>query len=445
MREVSKLWDLHTPLVVGVSGGGDSMALMGLLASVTDGAPIYPVHIDHGLRPESRDDAAWVATTVKALWGFKTEVMTTAVVAQSGESVEMAARRVRYGALGQIAETLGPSSGIMVAHHYDDQVETILMRILVGTSLSGLGGMRPIQGRVLRPLLTIRKETLQSYREDTGIPWLEDPTNVDPKMLRNRIRHQILPMLGKEVNPRVDAALTRLASRAREVSEEMSRLVQDFLDTHKIDLSQPLVVLPGEIREESPARLLAIFGQYGLLHHLRLSTDHLESALRGDVTWPHGVTVHHLPDRILIGKSSKPGDIPFGDPTPIPLFVGKSVTFRGATVIMTHEAPLGSTGSAQWISGIDAVRWPHPAVRGWMPGDALRPVGLHGTKKLQDLFVDAKVARPMRHQWPVVTAGPWDGAPILAVVGIAVSEHAKPEIGQKTYWIRWIPGPNWDG
>ena len=418
------------------------MALLGLLASMAEDFYLHPVHIDHGLRSESREDAAWVVATVKALWGLKTEVITTTVVAGAGESVEMAARRVRYAALDKIAEEIGPSSHIMVAHHYDDQVETILMRILVGTGISGLGGMRSIQGRVLRPLLEIRKEALQRYREDSGIPWLEDATNTDPKMLRNRIRHQILPMLSKEVNPRVDEALMRLASQAREASAEMSYWVQDFLRAHHIDLNQPRVVLPAALRTEAPSRLLAIFGQYGLLHHLRLSADHLESALTADVTWPRGVRVRHLPDRILIVKSDEAEDTLFGDPTQIPLVVGHPVAFRGATVVMTQAVPPASTGSFERLSAIDAGKWPNPAVRGWMPGDALRPVGLHGTKKLQDLFVDAKIARPMRHRWPIVTAGPFEGAPILCVVGLAVSEQATPVSGQETYWIRWIPGSN---
>ena len=418
------------------------MALLGLLASMREDSQIHPVHIDHGLRPESPDDATWVAAIVKALWGFTTEVITTTVVTGAGESVEMAARRVRYAELARIAETIGPSTMIMVAHHYDDQVETILMRILVGTGISGLGGMRPIQGRVLRPLLGIRKEALQRYREDREIPWLEDATNTDPQMLRNRIRHQILPMLGGMVNPRVDEALTRLARQAREVSDETSRWVQDFLRARRIDLNQSRVILPVELRTESPSRLLAIFGEYGRLHHLRLSADHLESALTRDVTWPRGIRVRHLPDRILILKSPEAHDTQFGDPTAIPLVVGKAVTFRGATVVMTHAVTPRTPRSPEKLSVIDAERWPNPVVRGWMPGDALRPVGLHGTKKLQDLFVDAKIARPLRHRWPIVAAGPFEGAPILCVVGLAVSEQAAPVSGHETYWIRWVPGPN---
>lgn len=423
------------------------MALMGLLFAMGPSRRpfLHPVHVDHGLRPESRDDATWVVGMIRAHWGLETEVVTMTVNPDPGESVEMAARRLRYAALHRVAERWGSSSRIVVAHHYDDQVETILMRILVGTGIAGLGGMRPIQGRVVRPLLEIRRDTLHRYLEDNRIPWLEDSTNTDRAILRNRIRHDILPLLATQVNPRVDLALTRLADQARDTSEEMSQWVKDFLNDQGIDLNHPVVVLPAELRACPKSRLLAIFSQYGMLHNLRLSKPHLDQALQSDVTWPRGVMVRHHPDRIeLVLPSKTSGHTGFqgADITPLP--EGEVIDFRGTQLIMTRASEPQVAGPGERTSRINAARWPTVAVRGWRAGDAMRPIGLNGTKKLQDLFVDSKIPRPWRHRWPIITGGSGEGAPILAVVGLALSEDAKPEVGSESYWIRWIPHFNGD-
>ncbi len=444
---MENLWDGGTPLVVGVSGGGDSMALMGLLAATLPQKKLlmHPVHIDHGLRQESGAEASWVAHTIFARWGFETEVITPTIVQQSGESVEMAARRVRYTAFNRVAKELGSSCRIVVAHHYDDQVETVLMRILVGTGIPGLGGMRPVQGRVIRPLLSIRRQTLHQYLKDMAIPWLEDATNTHRTMLRNRIRHEILPMLANAVNPRVDVALTRLADQARRASEEMSGWAREFLDSHHIDLTQSLVVLPASLRTLPKTRLLSIFSEYGLVHNLRLSQWHLEQALDFDITWPHGVMVRHRSDRIELTVPSHPSSYNrFGDFTATSITVGQPIAFRGGTLIVDLESKPQVVGEGEWTSVINATKWPTLAVRGWMPGDALRPIGLKGTKKLQDLFVDKKISRPWRHRWPIITGGVFESAPILAVIGLSLSEEAKPEPGSEGYRVRWNPSPNKD-
>jgi tRNA(Ile)-lysidine synthase len=198
-------------LVVGLSGGADSVALADALARVAPGRALRVVaaHLDHGLRPDSSEDARFCAELACRLGiAFRTD---RAVVRAGRRGVEDAAREARYAFLRRIARE-EQALAVAVAHTRDDQAETLLLRLLRGSGSRGLAGMRPRVGDVIRPLLGVSRAQVLDYLAARGLAWREDPSNADPAFLRNRVRHELLPYLESRVNPGVRATLARTAA-----------------------------------------------------------------------------------------------------------------------------------------------------------------------------------------------------------------------------------------
>ena len=217
-------------VAVGVSGGADSVALAAALRS-TGRFTLHLVHVHHGLRGAAADaDAAFVR---ELAWQWKLpfilkRIDTPSLARQWGVGVEEAARRGRYDALTEAAREAG-ASAVAVAHHADDQVETVLHRIVRGTHLRGLGGMpakRPLAEGVslVRPLLWARRRQVEQYCRSQGLSWRTDHTNAQLDHTRNFIRHELLPLLRDRLNPRADEALLRLSSAAGEAEAALDDL-----------------------------------------------------------------------------------------------------------------------------------------------------------------------------------------------------------------------------
>ena len=185
-------------LVLAVSGGADSIALLHgaawLVATHQRAWQLSVAHLDHGLRPDSADDAAFVIATADAL-GLPAEVRRTDVAAlarDAGRSVEEAGRGARYRFLEEIAP---PGALIATAHTLDDVAETVLINLLRGSGLGGMAGIPARRGRVVRPLLADRRAELRSLLDAAGLEFRTDPSNADPAFLRNRVRAEVLPVL----------------------------------------------------------------------------------------------------------------------------------------------------------------------------------------------------------------------------------------------------------
>ncbi len=227
-------------LLVAVSGGCDSVSLLHLVLAE---APqrnwtVHVGHVDHGLRPDSRDDAEFVRGLCHALdvpsHGLR--VREEAWSRRRGESVEAAARSLRRKALRTIA-LRNDLECVLLGQTRDDQAETILLRLLRGSGVRGLGAMRVRRGRWIRPLLSIGREELRSRATRHGLEWREDPWNQDPRFDRVRVRRQILPALEEAFGPSVHTVLSRSASALHSVS--------DFLDEQVTAAWQELSPHPG--------------------------------------------------------------------------------------------------------------------------------------------------------------------------------------------------------
>jgi tRNA(Ile)-lysidine synthase len=198
-------------VLVGVSGGADSVALLTTLHAL---APTWRLHlrvlhVDHGLRPDSAVDAQFVRRLGERL-GVPVDV---AVVQLGPGSVEAAARAARYTALETVADRVG-ATRIALGHTADDQAETVLMRLIEGAGMRGLAGIPAVRGRIVRPLIEARHRDAVAELEAAGVPWVEDPSNHDPKFFRNRVRHELLPLLAAAYEREIVSRLECVA-RAR--------------------------------------------------------------------------------------------------------------------------------------------------------------------------------------------------------------------------------------
>src|SRR3989441_639845 len=243
-------------VVIGVSGGADSTALLSVLTSLTSAyrLRLSALHVDHRLRPESWRDAEHVQA-LGARLGVPVDV--TAVTVSSRGSLEDAARQARYIALEAHADRIG-ADRIAVGHTADDQAETVLMRVLEGAGLRGLAGIPPTRGRIIRPLLDLRRAELTAHLDAVGLGWIEDPTNRDLRFLRNRIRHDLLPLLATAHAGDLSARLARVAREARQAVDTLERVAGDALG--RLVTIVPGVTLLSEIGLRIEARHIGAAG-----------------------------------------------------------------------------------------------------------------------------------------------------------------------------------------
>lgn len=219
-------------IVVGLSGGADSVALTDALAALRQrrGFRLVAAHLDHGLRPESSEDAGFCQSLCDALQvplRAGTAPVRARAAAEKG-GLEQAARRERYSFLRRVKDDDG-AVAIAVAHTEDDQAETLLLRLLRGAGARGLAGMRPRSGDLVRPLLAVSRARVLEHLRARGLGWREDATNADTRHLRNRVRHELIPYLEQRFNPRVRETLARtaalLADEAQHVEAEAGALL----------------------------------------------------------------------------------------------------------------------------------------------------------------------------------------------------------------------------
>lgn len=218
-------------VLVGVSGGADSVVLLHMLASwrAKLGLSLCVVHVDHQLRAESAREAAWVqqlATRLEIPF-IAQRCDVRSLCAEHGWSLEDGARRARYQCFAAAAAQFSVHV-LALAHTADDQAETVLMRLLRGSGLTGLGGIpmtRLLERvRVVRPLLSVWRQEILAYLQQQELSCQDDASNADVRFTRNRIRHQLLPLLERDYNPRTKSALVQLAEQCRDDSAYLEHL-----------------------------------------------------------------------------------------------------------------------------------------------------------------------------------------------------------------------------
>lgn len=345
-------------LLIACSGGADSLALahavMERAQQETLPQPTL-IYLDHGLRPEAAEEGAIVAA-MAAVFGASSLVQNIEVPQQA--SLEAAAREARYAALEKAAEQ-HEIDWILLGHTHSDQAETVLMRILRGTGLVGLAGMPKQRGRFARPLLGVSRRDTEAYCRERGLVYVEDSMNRDSRFTRVRMRYHWLPGL-REENPRVDQALVRLAKTARDHRDVLDWAAERYLSESQTDKGALKV---GSSFQELPEALAT---RVLVMHAAKAGIEGLES--------------RHLVDLLVLARAENAGS--------------RSLSVPGGRLRRDYDELQWNPAPAVSTSVVVEEGY---SPRHWQPGDRMRPERLKGrSRKLSDLFADAKVPKELR-------------------------------------------------
>ena len=394
-------------VLVAVSGGADSVALLHLLRTLAPewGLALHILHVDHRLRADSGEDAEFVRS-LGARLGIPTAL---AVVDVGAGSLQAAARAARYAALEACAERIG-ARRIALGHTADDQAETVLMRVLTGAGVRGLAGIPAVRGRVIRPVLDLRHADLAQELARAGLPWREDRSNLDPTFLRNRIRHELLPLLAGSHDPGIVARLNAVAAQARATVDALDRIAGRELERLGRAEPEAVTLSRAALRELPPSVAVEV------LRHAAARLGH-RAPLRA---WGHRslqralgpvqprrslrlgpIIIEVSGDRIRLGTGSPPPLVPRTLSVPGTVVlpeIGQSLVAR--LVDAAAYVPRSDGARVAFdADGLDAVLTVRPRRR----GDRFTPWGA-GERRLKTFLLDAKVPRWERARVPVVEA-----------------------------------------
>lgn len=406
------------PLIVAVSGGADSVALLEILLKL--GYNCVIAHCNFHLRSkESIDDTKFVRNMAERLNTpiYTIDFNTIAYANKEGISIEMAARDLRYNWFEELRLQL-QAQAIVTGHHLDDNLETILLNFVRGTGLRGLTGM-PVRNRfVTRPLLDTSHKELVDYLNEQGINWREDSSNASNDYQRNRIRNQVLPLL-EEINPSVRNTL----SRTREILEGSYHIFQEKME----DIRRILVREEGN-RSFIPIEQLlqtrdASTVLYELLQCYNFSTAQLEQILEG-LEGQSGKTFYSTTHRLLIDRKELILE-PLSDNASYEQAiesVDQSESATGLQMRIIQRTDNYSYPADAAIAHLDAdhVRFPL-TLRTWKEGDSFQPLGMKGSKKLSDFLTDWKLDRFSKENVQVLCS---EGV-IFWVVGMRIADRFK--------------------
>jgi tRNA(Ile)-lysidine synthase len=421
-------------VLVAVSGGADSVALLYVLVRLASAwhLRLRVLHVDHQLRLHSSRDGEFVRE-VAARFGVPAEVAT--VVVANDESLEAAARAARYRALEAHA-TLHDAHRIAIAHTADDQAETVLMRLLEGAGARGLAGIPAVRGRIIRPLIAEARDSLRALLREVGLEWIEDPSNEDRRFLRNRIRHELLPLLAASYNPAIVEALGRTGRLVAATALALEAVATSELDRLGATVGDELVLplaemkaLPhavaAEVLRQGAARLGSRPPLRAWAHHgLRRVLAH--PAPRHPFTWG-GILIEVSAGRIRLATRLAHPLAQREIPVPGKVVLPEAGLVLESTLIQRGSAPI-PTDAHQVVFDADALARPL-IVRSRHPGDRLRPFGATQERRVKGLLLEAGLPRWERGRVPLVQAGPE-----LVWVG-GVRRGAAAPVTPATRWV----------
>ena len=421
-------------ILIAVSGGVDSMVLLHLFLQLRseNGFPIQVVHLNHSLRGRQADHdeklvSDFCSTNHCKFYSEKIDIKRYAK--EKHLSLEVAGREVRYS-LFQHQATSSDCTLIATAHTLDDQVETILYRIMKGTGLKGLEGIRIKRGNIIRPLLFATKRQVYDYARKHQIPFNEDHTNRDEQIPRNYIRHQLIPAIRSGLNPALEDAILNLSAIARDANAFIQPFVREALESCTIQTSKREITLDISrlkryfttvkievIREcLKQLKFLHSAGDYKMLtrishlietgttgKQLKIGSEWSAYINRNQLILEHNSDNHWSPLKIEPGKAYQTEYFRFGSEVVSSAQISLSQNNRNFEYIDLND--LGE----------------HVILRPWKRGDRIKPVNSSFTKKVSDLFVDNKIPITHKGQIPILES---DGT-IVWVCGLQLSDNFK--------------------
>jgi tRNA(Ile)-lysidine synthase len=435
-------------LVVGVSGGPDSIALLHVLSRFHPLDRISVAHLNHQLRPESQSDAEFVESLAKSsgLLIHLGQADVGELARESGQSIEEAGREARYQFLAEVAQQAN-ARFVVVGHHADDQVETVLMHFLRGSGPAGLRGMQTIAPMpnapdlwLLRPLLDVTRDEIESYCVEQKLRTVSDSTNTDTSYFRNRLRHELLPVL-ETYNPNIRQRLCEMADIFAAEEDFMTTLVSDqwahlaeTVETGEIRLdlagwqAEPLAIRRRLLRQAASEvnpnmRDLS----FRALESARLVAEARVSGSKADLG--SGVYLIVDYDELLItSRREKPAagfpQLPSDEPVPLPI-PGYVELIDGWTIeahysnSIEYDRIVANTDS--WQAYVDLNPFTPLMIRPRNPGETMQPLGLGGKATLKEVMINRKIPARARDRWPIVATS----LHAVWVVGHLLDERVK--------------------
>ena len=435
-------------LVVGVSGGQDSISLLDLLASIRQ--PLIAAVFNHHLRAEAAEEVCFVQSfcAERGITCVSGEGNVIAFAEENALSLEEAARILRYRFLFGTAET-NQAAGVVAAHHANDQAETVLMHILRGSGLDGLSGMRPRTVPnsfsktipLVRPMLDIRRDEIETYISEHALPYRTDQTNFDPAYLRCKVRAQLIPEIEKEYSPRFIEQLCRLAENTARDNAYLTERTEEALSSSLISRNEDFLALDRrKFRSQSPAiqsrivreTLSGFSKDDGTISALSVSEaaaflnseESYKVLDRGD-----GVEIRLRGDEAFIGLSESIPEWRFYPQLPGKIEtceLGKAkfdvweIAFQ---MFSCHERQklLEAVRNDPYTAMLDADKLTSaPFYRRVIPGERFVPFGMKGSQKLSDFFVNQKIPREKRANFALLA----DTEGVLWVPGYRIARRA---------------------
>lgn len=425
-------------ILIGLSGGPDSMALLYALLEIKEKIPflIYIAHVNHGVRGKDADeDEKFVEELSKDLNipYYSTKIDMEGYAKLHKMSSEDAGRKLRYGFFREVLSKIGGGK-IAVAHNKNDQAETLIMRFLRGTGIDGLGGMEYKSGNIIRPLLDISRDEIENYIEKNRIKTRLDKTNLIPIYNRNKIRLEAIPYIEKNFNPNIIDTLWRTSNIMSEDSNFLNKYsLNKYKEYMKIKKKDSIILDRNEFIKEDDAIKKRI---------IRHSINDLTGSLKG-ITSKHILDIVELFDKgetgksinlinnivaetsyddivIRLGNSEDRISYNYNISLGKPIYIEETNFFIEAKILPRSEAEINFKDRFIKYFDYDKIEG-GLCVRNRLRGDKFIPLGMNGMKKVKDLFIDEKVPLNKRETIPIVT----DDKNIIWVVGFRISEKHK--------------------
>ncbi len=414
-------------LLLAVSGGADSMAMLHVMAEIADACHyrLHVIHINHLIRKDATFDADHVTSACRQ-YGLAytcTECDVPTAAKQSGQSIEMEARTQRYKAFAKVYQQI-QADALLTAHTRNDQAETILLNLSRGCSPSALAAITTDTTRhgmrIIRPMLTCTREDIIKYLQTHNYAWREDLTNTDLAYRRNAIRHQILPAMRNYLNPQIDAALLRVASMAEEDEAYLHALAQQHVPDVIPEEAANTLKLPAYQQLPIPLRRRILVHWLWRQQQISASTLHYDLIQKLDalamapqagkqIPLPAGKCIQHAYDQLVMrnptqrqtdsaAKTAYPLNVPgitpieeLGCQLEISYAEGftRESTLPPGTLPATCHIRRPQANESLWI-------------RTRQPGDRIHMTGAEGHQKLQDIFTDKKVPSFERDRIPLL-------------------------------------------
>ncbi|MBI3398253.1 MAG: tRNA lysidine(34) synthetase TilS [Deltaproteobacteria bacterium] len=447
-------------VVVGVSGGVDSVVLLHLLLQLAAEykLSLIAAHLNHSLRGKESDrDAAFVRDLTKKLnikfIGKKVDVKS---LLKKGESLQDAARKARYAFFEETAKKY-KARRIATGHNLDDQAETVIMRFLKGAGLRGLSGIPPVRDNYIRPLIDATRKEIERYATDNELQFVKDSSNKSIKYLRNKIRLKLMPIL-EGYNPRIRSDMARLANILARDEDYLKDQAKDSYKSLVIRQDANIISLSlkklRNAHDAIKARVFFMtveelvgssrgFYSYHIEDFLKLLHNNAPNI---SVNLPHAVTIYKEYDIVTIARGQRSavsgrkrteglsfeqalkinGETSVIADSGIRIADFKTKIQNPLTLILSPEGRGKGEGEAYF--DYDKLKLPL-TIRNFRPGDRFMPLGMKGHKKLKALFIEKKIVRRKRGLIPIIVSG----NEIVWVAGVRQAEYAK--VGPKTKMV----------